>query len=365
MSKTNIVIIFFIIVFLSAGLVFADTSDKTVIVEGYGIDYNSALNDARRKAVEEAVGVYIESETLVENLKTVQDVIKSQTAGFIVPGSEEVLEKWQEGEAWFVRLQATVSKRSLQKALSEIARYYLLRIPETVYGEQSDMPVVEGIMRQYLVDSKIDVVEPRKMFQKPVDIDRILSGDQDYISEIGLYYLVNTLVVGRVKVEERAEMGEDEIPYDVGDVLKDVVVAEAHLDISAVDCTTGIIITSYRSSPREFRGFGLDWNRASGDALAKASETVKDWFVEKLAPKVATITVTGVEDFNKSLEVKKAVDLTSGVIKVEGSFEKGSCNLTVYYRGDDIFALAESLANQVPGLEIKSVSPSQIECQWK
>jgi hypothetical protein len=365
MKKKRLLLFLFFIFSFFSGFVYAETSDTTVTVEGYGTDYNSALNDARRKAVEEAVGVYIESTTLVENLKLISDIVKAQTTGFIVPGSEEVLSKWQEGNAWFVRLRATVSKRSLQQVLPEIARYYLVRIPETIYDEQSDMPVVEGIMRQYLVDNKIDVVEPRKMFQKPVDIDKVLAGDQDYIADIGLYYLVNTLVVGRVKVEKRADMGEDEIPYEIKDTLKGVVVAEANLEVTAVDCSTGMLIASYRSKPGEFRGFGLDWNRAAGDALDRASEGVKNWFVERLSPKMVIISVSGVQDFSEFLKLKKAVDSCSGVIKVEGEFQKGKCDLKILYRGGDYFALAEGLTTQISNLEISSVSSEKIDCKWQ
>ena len=52
-------------------------------VSGVGEDRDSALRDAKRNAVEQIVGTYINSETLVSQASVVSDEIYAKSFGFI------------------------------------------------------------------------------------------------------------------------------------------------------------------------------------------------------------------------------------------------------------------------------------------
>ncbi|MEI6520860.1 MAG: hypothetical protein WCO98_12600, partial [bacterium] len=77
---------------LSCCLVFsadADTEMKTVTAQGVGIGADKAkardeaIQDAQRKAVEQGVGLYIKSETVVANFTLVSDNIYKEAAGYV------------------------------------------------------------------------------------------------------------------------------------------------------------------------------------------------------------------------------------------------------------------------------------------
>ena len=69
---------------LSFGIATAALAEtKTVVATGEGVDYNAALRAAQRNAIEQAIGVYVDSTTLVVNFQTVEDKIKTHSAAFI------------------------------------------------------------------------------------------------------------------------------------------------------------------------------------------------------------------------------------------------------------------------------------------
>jgi hypothetical protein len=69
----------------------SDTSIKEVMVEGVSsieggrkdIARDHAIKDALRKAVEQAVGTFISSETVVENYEVLSDRIYSKAEGYV------------------------------------------------------------------------------------------------------------------------------------------------------------------------------------------------------------------------------------------------------------------------------------------
>jgi hypothetical protein len=58
-------------------------SSRTIEAVGTGITRDSAVEDAKRTAVEQVVGVYLTSRSQVKNFVLQDDTITSETAGFI------------------------------------------------------------------------------------------------------------------------------------------------------------------------------------------------------------------------------------------------------------------------------------------
>ena len=56
---------------------------KEVTVDGAGADRESALRDARRIAVEQVVGTFVDSRTLIENYAVALDNIYTKSSGFV------------------------------------------------------------------------------------------------------------------------------------------------------------------------------------------------------------------------------------------------------------------------------------------
>jgi len=75
----------------------------------------SAIQNAFRRAVEQAVGVMIESESVVNNFELIKDKISSQSAGFIKKYS--ISKESFDGDLCTVEIKALVSKVRLEKGL--------------------------------------------------------------------------------------------------------------------------------------------------------------------------------------------------------------------------------------------------------
>ncbi len=80
--------LFLLLIFVFAGLLIfgngAFAEDRTIETEGVSqISREDAIRQAQRSAVEEAVGVFIQSRTEIENFELKKDKIFSRTQGYI------------------------------------------------------------------------------------------------------------------------------------------------------------------------------------------------------------------------------------------------------------------------------------------
>lgn len=92
---------------------------EVVIAEGVGVDVESARRDAYRNAVRQAVGAYVDSETIVENDELITDKIVVLSPAFVeriepVPSGES-----REGDLIRVRVKAYVRITKLIDTLAE------------------------------------------------------------------------------------------------------------------------------------------------------------------------------------------------------------------------------------------------------
>ena len=89
-------------------LVPASAQAALVTATGQGADERSALHDAMRAAVEQEVGVYLDSRTKVQNYRTLQDTIYAQSEGYI--SSYDVLSHETIGGVHRITIRADVDE---------------------------------------------------------------------------------------------------------------------------------------------------------------------------------------------------------------------------------------------------------------
>jgi len=103
-----------------------ESSDTiTVIVTGVGKDADSALKNAYRGAVEQAVGAIVDSETLVKNGDVLSDKILSFSSGFVQTYKQLGEPKIIDGGMVSVRISAEVKRNELD---AQLRRAGVLRI---------------------------------------------------------------------------------------------------------------------------------------------------------------------------------------------------------------------------------------------
>jgi len=111
------------VLLLFAGLLSAQTSNVTAEgVASIGTDraaaHDKAIEDALRRAVEQAVGTMVESETSVENYQLLSDKIYSRSSGYVK--KYEVVSEQAEGNLLRIRIEAEVDSGYLNNDLAAI-----------------------------------------------------------------------------------------------------------------------------------------------------------------------------------------------------------------------------------------------------
>ena len=87
-------------------------------VSGVGEDRDSALRDAKRNAVEQVVGTYINSETLVSQASVVSDEIYAKSVGFIT--DVRVIDEGKRNGSYYVRAKIDVNTNPNSELMNRI-----------------------------------------------------------------------------------------------------------------------------------------------------------------------------------------------------------------------------------------------------
>ena len=160
------------------------TSPETIIVTAEGlVDPNAALyakdkglmiddlhRDAQRQAIEKAVGVYVESSTLVQNYLLIEDIVLSKSKGLIKQILEQSSPQLGEDGLMHIQIKAEVFISDVKEALEGLSATNRLRLIKehgnpTISvaiivrdakrgGDASpeNSPIAENILKSHFVD---------------------------------------------------------------------------------------------------------------------------------------------------------------------------------------------------------------------
>ena len=143
-----------LVVLLSAGMAVADQQGGVVEVEGYASIVGgrkdqareAALQNAFRRAVEQVVGVSLESKTVVKDSELLNDKIFSKSHGFIK--TYRIVDEKVEGDAYRIMVFASVSRYKLEQGLDDagllLKKLGKPRIAVVVLEQNSDGGQVPG-----------------------------------------------------------------------------------------------------------------------------------------------------------------------------------------------------------------------------
>ena len=98
-----------------------DPSVREVIGKGYGADRQEAFEQACRDAIECAVGLWVDSESLVENFELKKDEILTQSNGYIVKDGTQVMWEGPTTQGYCVQLKAKVKMQEVTRKIKDIA----------------------------------------------------------------------------------------------------------------------------------------------------------------------------------------------------------------------------------------------------
>lgn len=137
---------------------------KEVTVDGVGLDRESALRDARRLAVEQAVGTFVDSRTLTANFMVELDNIYTKSTGFV--GKINVLSEGVENGLYKIRATIDVSENPSPEILRQVQAVMALndpRIAVAVFKDNSALheeAIESAIMERLISLNFTHVIDP-------------------------------------------------------------------------------------------------------------------------------------------------------------------------------------------------------------
>lgn len=195
-------------------LLLSDADVKEVMVEGVAainenrkdIARDQAIKDALRKAVEQAVGSFISSETVVENYQVISDRIYSKAEGYI--SDYKVLREKVEDDLYRVLISAKVKMGNIKDDLKAIGILveYMGRPRITVLLEDDD---IRTAIEEHLVNLGFPVVDFEtiaKNTQKD-KLKAVFDGNEDLAKEIALRNGAEIFIMGSSEVKEKSYRG--------------------------------------------------------------------------------------------------------------------------------------------------------------
>ena len=246
--------------------------------DGYGTILNNdvaqardeALIDARRRALEGAVGVQIDAETITRNQALFDQSVRARTGGLVQ--AERVLEEAPTTDGRFrVRLECWVKATAVQERVAQMVSNlsFVVLVPERNLDAQAAQPVIENEIVRRLTGEGFRVLDARHVerLARRDQLDALERGDDDAARAIGRRFLANLIVVGQATSRPSQNTGG-------------IVSAHANVTVRVIEADTGRIVANVALD--RVRGFAAAPEAAGQDALHRAAAPVGDDLVKRL-----------------------------------------------------------------------------------
>ncbi|MEN3044599.1 MAG: hypothetical protein ABDH37_05220 [Candidatus Hydrothermales bacterium] len=213
---------------------FFNQVEKTILAEGAssvegiskGVARERAIQDALRNLVEQGTGLFISSETIIENFELLQDKIFSKAEGYIKEYS--IISEKEEAGLYRVKIKAKVAEGKLKDDL-EALRLLVLEKERPRVLVVSSASFLEDMLQNSFRDAGFPVLDPLSLKRK-MDKEKLRA----------IYSGANDTALARYALREGAEMivfseyvegeKEEESPYFKGKKLKEVVITARIID---------------------------------------------------------------------------------------------------------------------------------------
>lgn len=321
---------------------------KTVTVTGMGATATEAENDALRQAVENTVGVLVDSQTLTEKNVVLSDQIYTQSRGFI--RNYRVKDRRQLAGGWKVTVDADVDDSPDSRLMTELTRLGIIDvrlrnpkiavyIPERHIRYTVPDPAAETAVIKVFADAGFTnlIVASPKMAR--VDVGRLgwalkplYNIDVEDMRKAARFFDADILIMGEAFSEGVGDMGRN-LP---GRQTTNVRVCRARAEAKMYLARTGQILAA---DGKYASGADMSETIASKMALAAAGQQLGEYFLEKILEIGAgnrqglELSVKGT-DFTQIDLVKSALGRVPGVKNVHLSrYDNGEGVFTVMYGG--------------------------------
>lgn len=181
---------------------------------------DEALADARRNAVEQGIGVFVSSETLVENYQLIYDRILTKSREGMVANVKVLQEGPDQNfpdQLYRVRIRALVSLVPIAQELLDLNELYQRRgrprfmvvLEEKSLGQEAGTHIAETELNRLLTEKGFQVVDPQQTerIRETDQLKRALRGDKEAANWLVTQFGSEILLIGRADSRILQERG--------------------------------------------------------------------------------------------------------------------------------------------------------------
>jgi len=360
--KRHRTILFIILIISTISLTSFGQQRKTVIVNGIGSDREAAIRDAQRQAIESVVGVYLTSETIVENFTLLKEEIYTKTKGYV--SSQQILNERADIYGYSVTMEITVSTEKIEKDLAAIGLLLqqkgnprVIVIINEYAPIRSPYPIAETAIADYLLDKEFKIVDPEriKVVRSTNRVKALLEGDYTKAAVLGTELGADVLIVGTARSRR-----------DYKKIAGDLYRAKADVKVRAILRDTGELIAT---ANKRINGIGETIDEAYEKSLENAGKKVAQSLMKKILKRWKTdvyfgnqiqITIANVDSFAALSTFEQGMRRKIGGVTsvVRRSYERNVAILDVNFRGT-AGLLSNLLEERELGIEFEVTGSSQ------
>lgn len=361
--------LFLFMLFFCSNCAFA----QEVVVDGIGVDKNSAIRDAMRNAVENVVGTFVDSNTLTHNAVVELDEIYTNSQGFVK--NIAVLKESSNSKGYFVTARIDVDTNpnsQLMDKLSMLAQLNDPRIAVVVlknettdygYSYMDNDSITESQINEKLVELGFNHVTDINLLAKLKNSDllnSIYNGDDYLIRDVNEYGL-DYLIIGKNELDSNTIY----LPNNDGTYTETMLMnSKAILTMKIIKFDTGEIVETFKVD-----GNGIEQNEIR--SKNKATKVVADKAAQNIANRFRKIaakaygTVQLIINCNNYSDIESVINILKNMASIQNVHIREYSNNKAIVDVDTLqkpHMLAEVLRKDIKGgMFIDSISNSKLE----
>lgn len=367
--------------FLLLATVITSSADQTggaVEVEGYASILNgrkdlareAALQNAFRRAVEQVVGVAIESKTVVKDYELLNDKIFSRSRGFIK--SYRILSEKSEGDSFRLSIFASVSRYKLEQSLDDVGllikkigkpRIAVVLMEQNCEGPNAPGGLVETRLISDLGKKGYLLVDRQALLAVEHELARGSADQTDAVVRAAAAGGAEVVIIGQATARPAAALS--------GTNLRPVQVS---ISCRAFDVDTGTLLATAVVNQQALH---VNPSTAGSEALQKAAvELTENLHRQMIA--AWTKRLSGLRTLHMTIaslpfdEIRLIQDrLKEQLVQVEDVHDRGyrnqqlSLDLEVTGRFQEIIDELALLKLEHASLKITGYSAGQVQARWQ
>ncbi|HOF89152.1 MAG TPA: hypothetical protein PLZ36_13775 [Armatimonadota bacterium] len=348
------------------------TALKSVVADGVGAGpdrgkaRDDALADAQRRAVEEAVGLYIESETVVKNGAVLSDDIYAHSQGYVQHYA--ILNEQYDGDEYRVKIRAQVRMGKLEDDLTDVsARLHVAGSPRVLVDLRQPQACDDPTLAQTLVTEKLvalgfTVLDADQLANnKSKEAMKLLrEGKYDAARILALQDVADILIIGEAKYRTARNTVANTEMFS----------GEAWLNAKAIRVDTAHIVAAWQGKT-PFAVAAFAENNAAESALTVCAQ---DWLTKNLGLLIRAavdpargyiVTLTGCGMQDVSAVERQLADLRFVRRTRLLGFDRGVARLEVLYTKTVKDLAAAMTAFTAPKLVVDSATTGTVRASVK